>query len=329
MPIKVQSDLPVREILRDENIFVMDENRATHQDMRPLEILILNLMPLKEDTELQLLRLLSNSPLQVDITFMMVSSHHVKNASISHLNKFYQTFSEIRNRRFDGMIITGAPVEMLAFEEVDYWDELTEIFDWTGTHVTSTMFQCWGAQAALYYFYGIPKRELEKKISGLYWHRVNNRNIPLVRGFDDAFWCPHSRHTEVNLEDIRRCEEITVLAESDEAGFLMGMADGGRRIFIQGHPEYDRMTLDKEYRRDTEKGMDNIILPKNYYPENDPSRKPLLTWRAMSQNLYFNFLNFYVYQVTPYDLYGTPDFDSIRHQLRELSEKTGEGTENA
>ena len=329
MPIKVQSDLPVREILRDENIFVMDENRAMHQDMRPLEILILNLMPLKEDTELQLLRLLSNTPLQVDITFMMVSSHHVKNASMSHLNKFYQSFSDIESRRFDGMIITGAPVEMLDFEEVDYWDELIRIFDWTESHVTSTMFQCWGAQAALYHFYGIRKRELAKKLSGLYWHRVNDRNIPLVRGFDDAFWCPHSRHTEVNLEEVRRCGEITILAESEEAGFLMGMADGGRRIFIQGHPEYDRMTLDKEYRRDTEKGMDNIILPKNYYPGNDPSQKPLLTWRAMSQNLYFNFLNFYVYQVTPYDLYGTPDFDSIRLQLKELSEKSGEGNDDA
>ena len=328
MPIKVQSGLPVRKILQDENIFVMDERRATHQDMRPLEILILNLMPLKEDTELQLLRLLSNSPLQVDITFMMVSSHHVKNASMSHLNKFYLSFEEVRNRRYDGMIITGAPVEMLEFEEVDYWDELKEIFDWTESHVTSTMFQCWGAQAALYYFYGIRKHILDKKISGLYWHRVNNRNIPLVRGFDDAFWCPHSRHTEVNLEEIRRCEAITILAESEEAGFLMGMADGGRRIFIQGHPEYDRMTLDKEYRRDTEKGMDNIILPKNYYPGDDPSKKPLLTWRAMSQNLYFNFLNFYVYQVTPYDLYGTPDFDSIRKQLQELSEKTGEGKDD-
>ncbi len=328
MPIKVQSGLPVRKILQDENIFVMDESRAMHQDMRPLEILILNLMPLKEDTELQLLRLLSNSPLQVDITFMMVSSHHVKNASVSHLNKFYQSFRDVRNRRFDGMIITGAPVEMLEFEEVDYWSELKEIFDWTESHVTSTMFQCWGAQAAMYHFYGIRKHILDKKISGLYWHRVNNRNIPLVRGFDDAFWCPHSRHTEVNLEEIRQCEAITILAESEEAGFLMGMADGGRRIFIQGHPEYDRMTLDKEYRRDTEKGMDNIILPKNYYPGDDPARKPLLTWRAMSQNLYFNFLNFYVYQVTPYDLYGTPDFDSIRKQLKELSEKTGKGKDD-
>ena len=324
MPIKIQSDLPVREILQNENIFVMDEKRAMHQDMRPLEILILNLMPLKEDTELQLLRLLSNTPLQVDITFMMVSTHDVKNTSVSHLNKFYQTFDDIRDQRYDGMIITGAPVEMMDFEEVDYWEELTRIFDWTESHVTSVMFQCWGAQAALYYFYGIRKKILDKKLSGLYWHRVNDRNIPLVRGFDDAFWCPHSRHTEVPLDEIRQCEAITILAESEEAGFLMGMADGGRRIFIQGHPEYDRMTLDMEYRRDTERGLTNIILPKNYYPGDDPARKPLLTWRAMSQNLYFNFLNFYVYQVTPYDLYGTPDFDSIRHQLRALSEKKGE-----
>ena len=320
MPIKVQSDLPVKEILQNENIFVMDENRAMHQDMRPLEILILNLMPLKEDTELQLLRLLSNSPLQVDITFMMVSSHHAKNSSMSHLNKFYVTFDEIRDRRFDGMIITGAPVEMMDFEEVDYWKELTEIFDWTDAHVTSTMFQCWGAQAAMYYFYGIPKRILEKKLSGLYWHKVNERKIPLLRGFDDVFLCPHSRHTEVAMQDVQKCDAISILTESEEAGFLMGMADNGRKIFIQGHPEYDRLTLDKEYRRDTAKGMDNIILPKNYYPGDDPSKKPLLTWRAMSQNLYFNFLNFYVYQVTPYDLYGTPDFDGIRYQLKSFCE---------
>ena len=307
MPIRVQNDLPVKEILEEENIFVMDEKRALSQDIRPLQILILNLMPLKEDTELQILRLLSNSPLQLDITFMMVKTHHVKNGSISHLNKFYQCFEEIKENYYDGMIITGAPIEMMEFEEVDYWDELKQIFDWAEKHVTSTMFQCWGAQAALYYFYGIQKHVLPEKLSGLYWHRVLNRKIPLVRGFDDIFLCPHSRHTDVALEDLRKNPEITVLAESDEAGFFLAMAENGRKVFVQGHPEYDRMTLDKEYHRDVDKGMENVMIPRNYYPGNDPSQKPLLTWRATSTNLYFNWLNFYVYQVTPYNLYGIPE----------------------
>ncbi|MBR2561786.1 MAG: homoserine O-succinyltransferase [Eubacterium sp.] len=307
MPIKIQNGLPVREILEEENIFVMDEDRAMHQDIRPLEILILNLMPLKEATELQLLRLLSNSPLQLDITFMMVESHHVKNTSMSHINKFYECFRDVKDKNYDGMIITGAPVEMMEFEEVDYWDELTTIFDWAETHVTSTMYQCWGAQAAMYYHYGIRKRELPDKRSGLFWHEVKNRKVPLVRGFDDIFMAPHSRHTESPISEIRSCEKIMILAESEEAGFFLGMADEGRKVFVQGHPEYDRMTLDTEYRRDLEKGMD-IVMPVNYYPGDDPENKPLLTWRATSQNLYFNWLNFYVYQLTPYNLYGTPDF---------------------
>ncbi|MCF0145226.1 MAG: homoserine O-succinyltransferase [Eubacterium sp.] len=307
MPIKVQNDLPVREILEEENIFVMDEERAMHQDIRPLEILILNLMPLKEATELQLLRLLSNSPLQLDITFMMVRSHQVKNTSISHIHKFYQDFEDVRDRKFDGMIITGAPVEMMDFEEVDYWQELTEIFDWSETHVTSTMFQCWGAQAAMYYYYGLPKEELPSKKSGLYFHEVRNRKVPLVRGFDDIFLAPHSRHTETPIRLIRECKDIMILAESEEAGFFLGMSDEGRKVFVQGHPEYGRMTLDKEYHRDVEKGMD-VPVPVNYYPGDDPENKPLLTWRATSQNLYFNWLNFYVYQLTPYNLMGTPEF---------------------
>ena len=307
MPIKIQNDLPVREILEEENIFVMDEERAIHQDIRPLQILILNLMPLKEATELQLLRLLSDSPIQLDITFMMVRSHHVKNTSMSHINKFYQTFDEIRKNRFDGMIITGAPVENMDFEEVDYWDELTEIMDWSETHVTSTMYQCWGAQAAMYHFYGINKEPLPEKVFGLYWHDVSNRKIPLVRGFDDAFLAPHSRHTETPLKKIQDCGKIMVLAESEEAGFFLGMADEGRKVFVQGHPEYDRMTLDSEYRRDVDKGL-QIEVPLNYYPENDPQKKPLLLWRSTSQNLYLNWLNFYVYQTTPYNLMGTPDF---------------------
>lgn len=307
MPIKIQQDLPVREKLEEENIFVMDEDRALHQDIRPLQILILNLMPLKEATELQILRCLSNSPLQVDVTFMMVTSHIVKNTSVSHINKFYVTFNEIKKKYFDGMIITGAPVEFYRFEEVDYWAELTMIMNWADKHVTSTMYQCWGAQAALYYYYGIPKKLLDHKMFGLFEHKVNNRRIPLVRGFDDVFMAPHSRHTEVNLDDIRKVKEITILSESDEAGFLLGMAKEGRRIFVQGHPEYDRLTLDAEYHRDLDKGLE-IQMPKNYYPGDDPNQKPMLTWRSMSTNLYNNWLNFYVYQTTPYDLYGAPSF---------------------
>ncbi len=305
MPIKVQSDLPAREILERENIFVMDENRAVHQDIRPIQIAILNLMPLKEETELQLLRSLSNTPLQVDVTFVKVSSHESKNTSTSHLNKFYVEFSEIQGKRYDGMIITGAPVEMLEFEEVDYWQELTEIMDWTEKNVTSTIFLCWAAQAGLYHFYGLQKKKLDKKMFGLFWHKVLNRKIPLVRGFDDEFLAPHSRHTEVPMEEIRRCRDLTVLAESDEAGLFLAMANEGKKIFVMGHPEYDRVTLDGEYKRDLSKGLP-IDLPKNYYKNDSPDNKPLLMWRAHANNLYTNWLNYYVYQITPYDLEGTP-----------------------
>jgi homoserine O-succinyltransferase len=305
MPIKVQGDLPAKEILEKENIFVMDENRAVHQDIRPIKILILNLMPLKEETELQLLRSLSNTPLQVDVTFMTMSSHESRNTSTSHLNKFYLHFEDIRSQRFDGMIITGAPVELMEFEEVDYWKELTEIMDWSGSHVTSTIYLCWAAQAGLYYHYGLQKRVLSEKMFGLFWHKVMNRKIPLVRGFDDAFLAPHSRHTEVPIEDIRACEAITILAESEEAGFFLGMAKEGRQIFVMGHPEYDRVTLDGEYKRDLNKGLD-IQIPKNYYSNDDSENRPLLMWRAHANNLYTNWLNYYVYQTTPYDLDGTP-----------------------
>ena len=305
MPIKVQSDLPAREILERENIFVMDENRAVHQDIRPIQIAILNMMPLKEETELQLLRSLSNTPLQVDVTFVKVSSHESKNTSTSHLNKFYVEFSEIQGKRYDGMIITGAPVEMLEFEEVDYWQELTEIMDWTEKNVTSTIFLCWAAQAGLYHFYGLQKKKLDKKMFGLFWHKVLNRKIPLVRGFDDEFLAPHSRHTEVPMEEIRRCRDLTVLAESDEAGLFLAMANEGKKIFVMGHPEYDRVTLDGEYKRDLSKGLP-IDLPKNYYKNDSPDNKPLLMWRAHANNLYTNWLNYYVYQITPYDLDGTP-----------------------
>ncbi|MCD7743979.1 MAG: homoserine O-succinyltransferase [Lachnospiraceae bacterium] len=314
MPIRVQSELPAKEILERENIFVMDENRAVHQNIRPIHIAILNLMPLKEETELQLLRSLSNTPLQVEVTFVKVSSHEAKNTSMSHLNKFYVEFSDIRNQRFDGMIITGAPVEMMEFEEVDYWSELTEIMEWTNMHVTSTIYLCWAAQAGLYYHYGLPKRLLPQKMFGLFWHRVRNRKIPLVRGFDDMFLAPHSRHTEVPIEEIRKVKEITILAESDEAGMFLGMADGGRRIFVMGHPEYDRVTLDSEYHRDLEKNLP-IEIPKNYYQNDDPSVKPLLMWRSHANNLYTNWLNYYVYQATPYDLMGTPDFAYVYSQL--------------
>lgn len=305
MPIKVQKDLPAREILEKENIFVMDETRALHQDIRPIQILILNLMPLKEETELQLLRSLSNTPLQVDVTFMAPASHESKNTSTSHLNKFYVDFSQIRRKNFDGMIITGAPVEHMEFEEVDYWEELVEIMEWTKTHVTSTMHLCWGAQAGLYYHFDLQKKQLPEKMFGLFWHKVNNRKIPLVRGFDDRFLAPHSRHTEVPIEDIRADGRITILAESEEAGFFLGMANDGRQIFVMGHPEYDRVTLDGEYKRDLGKGLD-IQLPQNYYQGDNVENKPLLMWRAHANNLYTNWLNYYVYQVTPYDMIGTP-----------------------
>ena len=305
MPIRVQNDLPVKEILEQENIFVMDEYRAAHQDIRPISIGLLNLMPLKEDTELQILRSLSNTPLQVDVTFVRMTSHVSKNTSTSHIYKFYEPFESIRDKKFDGFIITGAPVERMPFEEVDYWEELEEIMEWTKTNVTSTLHLCWGAQAGIYYHYGINKRELPKKLSGVYRHRVRNRKIPLVRGFDDVFMAPHSRYTEVPQELLEADERITILADSIQAGVFLCMAEEGRQIFVMGHPEYDRVTLDSEYKRDMGKGI-NPQVPENYYPDDDPENKPVLTWRAHANNLYTNWLNYYVYQVTPYDLYGTP-----------------------
>ncbi len=301
MPIKIQSDLPAKEILENENIFVMDENRAMHQDIRPLQIAILNIMPVKQDTELQLLRALSNTPLQVDVTFLNVKNHISKNTPADHLNKFYNTIDDVRNRKFDGMIITGAPVEDITFEEVDYWEEMCEIMDWAETHVTSTLHICWGAQAGLYHYYGIDKEKLPQKLFGIYEHKVMNRKIPLVRGFDDVFLAPHSRHTESPREAIHACKELTVLAESEAAGVFLAMAEGGKKIFVNGHPEYDRYTLQNEYFRDLNKGLP-IQVPYNYYPDNDPKNKPLLQWRSHSNNLYSNWLNYYVYQMTPYEL---------------------------
>lgn len=301
MPIKVQSALPAKEILENENIFVMDENRALHQDIRPLQICILNLMPVKQDTELQLLRAMSNTPLQVDVTFMKMNSHRSLNTSMNHLNKFYNTFDELKGRKYDGLMITGAPVEQIPFEEVDYWEELCEIMRWSKQNVTSTLHICWGAQAGLYYHFGLDKVLLPKKVFGVYEHRVMNRKIPLVRGFDDDFLIPHSRHTAVLPHAIHGCKELTVLAESGEAGVLLCMAGEGRQIFVMGHPEYDRMTLHNEYVRDKEKGLD-IEVPKNYYPDDDPTQRPKLQWRSHSNNLYTNWLNYYVYQTTDYEL---------------------------
>lgn len=301
MPIRVQNDLPVKEILEQENIFVMDEHRATHQDIRPIRIGLLNLMPLKEDTELQILRSLSNTPLQVDVVFVNVSSHESKNTPTSHLNKFYLPFKEIKKQKFDGFIITGAPVEQMPFEQVDYWEELKEIMEWTNTHVTSTLHLCWGAQAGLYYHYGIDKVQMDHKLFGVFRHRVLNRKIPLVRGFDDIFMAPHSRHTDVPIEKIRENENLIILAESDEVGVFLAMSRNGKHIFVMGHPEYDRVTLDGEYKRDLGKGLP-IEIPKNYYPDDDPEVKPYLTWRAHGNNLYTNWLNYYVYQATPYNM---------------------------
>ncbi|MFV0361657.1 MAG: homoserine O-succinyltransferase [Suipraeoptans sp.] len=308
MPIRVQNDLPVKEILERENLFVMDEFRATHQDIRPIKIGLLNLMPLKEDTELQILRCLSNTPLQIDVSFITLSTHESKNTQASHLNQFYQTFEEVQSEKFDGFIITGAPVEKLPFEKVDYWDELKKIMNWTLTNVMSTLHICWGAQAALYYHYGIDKVDLDKKLFGVFEHKVLNRKVPLVRGFDDVFLAPHSRHTDVPIDEIRKHKEITILAESEDAGAYLMMAMDGRQIFVTGHPEYDRITLDKEYKRDLDKGLP-IKMPKHYYPNNDPDNKPVLTWRSHSDALYNNFLNYYVYQITPFDLMGTPNFN--------------------
>lgn len=301
MPIKVQNNLPAKKVLENENIFMMDEYRAISQDIRPLQIAILNLMPLKEETEVQLLRSLSNTPLQVDVTFLTTASYIGKNTLASHLDKFYVTYHEVKNMNFDGLIITGAPVEQMEFEEVAYWKELTDIMDWSKSHVTSTLHICWGAQAGLYYHYGIQKYILEKKMFGLFEHKVMHRKCPFVRGFDDVFLAPHSRHTGVKREEIIANEKLTILAESEDAGVFIVYAEGGKQFFVLGHPEYDRMTLDTEYKRDTAKGL-KIDVPKNYYPNDDPNQKPLLRWRAHANTMYTNWLNYFVYQVTPYML---------------------------
>ncbi len=301
MPIRIQNDLPAKKILEDENIFIMDEARAMHQDIRPLQIAILNLMPLKEETEVQLLRSLSNTPLQVDITFLTTDTYVGKNTASSHLDKFYQSHEEVKDKRFDGLIITGAPVEQMEFEEVVYWEELKKIMEWSKANVTSTLHLCWGAQAGLFYHYGISKYPLDQKMFGIFGHKVLKRREPLVRGFDDYFYAPHSRHTETSREEILQNEDLTILAESEEAGVFIVMSNNGQQIFVMGHPEYDRVTLDKEYKRDVSKGLE-IQIPINYYPEDNTNERPNLSWRAHANILYSNWLNYYVYQVTPYEL---------------------------
>lgn len=299
MPIKVKNNLPAKMIMENENIFMMDEIRADSQDIRPLDIVVLNLMPLKEDTEVQLLRVLSNTPLQMKITFLTTASYQGKNTPASHLDEFYATFDDVKNKKYDGLIITGAPVETMPFEEVDYWEELTKIMDWSETNVTSTLHVCWGAQAALYYHYGVRKFEYDKKLFGLYNQKVLHRKEPFMRGFDDVFLAPHSRYTGVCHEDIEKCKYLRVLATSKEAGDTIIMDSNGKKFFVLCHLEYDRLTLDEEYKRDIKKGI-NIDIPVNYYPDNDPQNKPLLRWRAHSEMMYCNWINYYVYQTTPY-----------------------------
>ena len=307
MPIKIPNALPATKTLNDENIFVMTETRAMTQDIRPLHILLLNLMPTKIDTETQLSRLLGNTPLQVDVTLTLarVGSHESKNTPEEHMLAFYKNFDEVAHLNFDGMIITGAPVEHLPFEEVDYWDELCRIMDWSKTHVHSTFHICWGAQAALYHHFGIEKRPLPEKMFGVFPHRVEYKRSILFRGFDDVFMAPHSRHTTIERADIENVSALRILASSDEAGVYAVSTDNGRQIFITGHSEYDPLTLEREYRRDVQAGKP-IAVPKNYYPNDDPAQPPIVSWRAHANLLYSNWLNYFVYQTTPYDL------DSIR-----------------
>lgn len=301
MPIRINEDLPAKKILEKENIFVMDHTRALQQDIRPLRIVILNLMPLKEDTELHLLRSLANTPLQVDVSFIRTKSYQSKNTSRKHLEKFYTTFEKIKDKKFDGLIITGAPVELMEYEEVEYWQEMLDVMNWAEDNVTSTLHICWAAQAGLYHYYGIPKYQLQHKMFGVYEHHTYEKKQPLVRGFDDVFLAPHSRHTGVRLEDVEKIKDLRILADSEEAGPFIIMDKTGKKIFVMGHPEYDKLTLDKEYKRDVKKGMD-IEVPINYYPSDNPELEPIRSWRCHANAFYSNWLNYYVYQITPYDL---------------------------
>lgn len=301
MPLTIPSNLPAVDLLKQENIFVMDSQRASSQDIRPLKLVILNLMPLKITTETDLIRLLSNSPLQIEIDFMKIAGHISKNTPIEHMEAFYKEFSSIKGDTYDGMIVTGAPVEQLEFTDVSYWDELKEIFDWARTHVTSTMYICWAAQAALNHFYNIPKYPLAQKKFGVFTHTIYNRQNPIFRGFDDEFYAPHSRHSEIRRKDIEGVEGIDILSESDDAGLYMLMARGGREIFITGHSEYSPNTLKDEYFRDKNKGVE-IEIPKNYFPGDDTTQEPQVKWRAHANLLFSNWLNYFVYQETPYDI---------------------------
>ncbi|MFG6381875.1 MAG: homoserine O-succinyltransferase [Muribaculum sp.] len=301
MPVRVPVSLPAVEMLKEENIFVIDEQRASSQDIRPLRIGILNLMPLKIMTETDLLRLISNTPLQVELDLIDTASHVSRNTPREHVEEFYKTFEEIKDRNYDGFIITGAPVEKVDFEEVDYWDELCDIFDWARTHVTSTLYICWAAFAGLYHHYGVPKHVIDHKISGVFPHRVNDRRNPIFRGFDDEFYVPHSRFSEVLRDEVEQVEGLDIIAESPESGIYMVMARNGREFFITGHSEYSPYTLDFEYRRDMDKGM-NPAVPAHYYIDDDPSKGPIVRWRSHANLLFSNWLNYFVYQETPYDI---------------------------
>ena len=306
MPIRIPNDLPATETLMEENIFVMTETRAMTQDIRPLDVLVVNLMPTKIDTETQLARLLGNTPLQVNMELMHMSTHKSKNTAQEHLVTFYKTFDEVKHRNFDGMIITGAPVEKMPFEEVDYWEELCEVMEWSKKHVHSTFHICWGAQAGLYYHYGIKKVPLEEKMFGVFPHTVEYKRSILFRGFDDTFMVPHSRHTTVLREDIEKVEKLKILSSSEEAGVYAISSKNGKRVFIMGHSEYDALTLNKEYVRDKNAGLD-IRPPKNYFPNDDDTQYPMVTWRGSANLLYSNWLNYFVYQTTPYDLKDLPE----------------------
>jgi len=301
VPITIQDGLPAIDVLGRENIFVMPASRASHQDIRPLKLLILNLMPLKIVTENQLLRMLSNTPLQCEVELILTISHESKNTPREHLDIFYRSFEDIRNLKFDGLIITGAPVETLEFESVDYWDEISEIMNWSRTHVYSTLHICWAAQAGLYYHYDIPKHPVEAKISGVFRHSIVDTRVPLVRGFDDQFHVPHSRYTEVRREDIEGIEDLLILSESEDSGIYIVIARDGRRVFVTGHSEYDPLTLKEEYERDLKRG-NNPTIPCNYFPNDDPNEYPVIKWRSHAHLLFSNWLNYYVYQQTPYDL---------------------------
>jgi len=300
MPLNIPDKLPAIELLRKENIFVFDETKAHQQDIRPLNIIILNLMPVKITTETDLLRLLSNSPLQITIDFLKISDHKFKNTPAEHMKMFYKKFDEIKNKKYDGMIITGAPVEQIPFEEVTYWKELEKIMDWSVTHSTSTLFICWASQAGLYHFYDIDKHTLNKKLFGVYKHTLKDEKVPIFRGFDDEFFIPHSRHTAINKKDILKKPELKIISESKESGVGIIMANNGRQFFLTGHSEYSRNTLDKEYKRDLAKGLP-INIPENYYTNDDPTKKPVMRWKSASNLLFTNWLNYYVYQETPYD----------------------------